>query len=176
MEGVNIMHSKLQLLSHPSHLRIVIPSANLVPYDWGEQGGIMENVSTPYSLFIKFNIEIMTEIMIQTVFLIDLPRLPHGRETLHKDLTFFGKELMRFLKAMGLSEKTSNSILKFDFTETCKIAFIHSMLVVFLQRYWAWSVPNKPLADKYHNTAEAPMQARTAQLPAMLALAQLSDN
>ena len=46
MEGVNIMHSKLQLLSHSSHLRIVVPSANLVPYDWGEQGGIMENVST----------------------------------------------------------------------------------------------------------------------------------
>lgn len=46
MEGlINCMHSKLQLLSHPSHLRIAVPSANLVPYDWGEQGGVMENVS-----------------------------------------------------------------------------------------------------------------------------------
>lgn len=42
--NVRCMHSKLQLLAHPSHLRIVVPTANLVPYDWGETG-IMENVS-----------------------------------------------------------------------------------------------------------------------------------
>jgi hypothetical protein len=42
---INCMHSKLQLLSHPTHLRIVVPTANLVPYDWGESGGVMENVS-----------------------------------------------------------------------------------------------------------------------------------
>jgi hypothetical protein len=40
---VSTMHSKLQLLAHPSHLRVVVPSANLVPYDWGETG-VMENV------------------------------------------------------------------------------------------------------------------------------------
>jgi hypothetical protein len=46
MEGnINCMHSKLMLLAHKSHLRIVVPSANLVPYDWGEAGGVMENVS-----------------------------------------------------------------------------------------------------------------------------------
>ena len=39
------MHSKLQLLFHPNYLRIVVPSANLMPYDWGEAGGVMENVS-----------------------------------------------------------------------------------------------------------------------------------
>lgn len=45
MEGqINCMHSKLQLLAHPTHLRIAVPSANLVPYDWGETG-VMENVS-----------------------------------------------------------------------------------------------------------------------------------
>jgi hypothetical protein len=37
------MHSKLQLLAHPTHLRVVVPSANLVPYDWGETG-VVENV------------------------------------------------------------------------------------------------------------------------------------
>ena len=37
------MHSKLQLLAHPSYLRICVPTANLVPYDWGETG-VMENV------------------------------------------------------------------------------------------------------------------------------------
>lgn len=45
MEGqVNCMHSKLMLLFHPDYLRIAVPSANLVPYDWGEGGGVMENV------------------------------------------------------------------------------------------------------------------------------------
>ena len=39
MEGqINCMHSKLMLLSHPNHLRVVVPTANLVPYDWGETG------------------------------------------------------------------------------------------------------------------------------------------
>jgi hypothetical protein len=33
MEGnINCMHAKLQLLVHPTHLRVVIPSANLVPF------------------------------------------------------------------------------------------------------------------------------------------------
>jgi hypothetical protein len=44
MDGATrTMHSKLQLLAHPSHLRVVVPTANLVPYDWGETG-VMENV------------------------------------------------------------------------------------------------------------------------------------
>ena len=30
--NINCMHSKLQLLSHPTHLRIVVPSANLVAW------------------------------------------------------------------------------------------------------------------------------------------------
>jgi len=38
------MHSKLQLLKYSDHLRIAIPTGNLVPYDWGETG-VMENVS-----------------------------------------------------------------------------------------------------------------------------------
>lgn len=44
MDGqVNCMHSKLMLLFHPNYLRIAVPSANLVPYDWGDVG-VMENV------------------------------------------------------------------------------------------------------------------------------------
>lgn len=42
------MHSKLQLLKFPKYLRIVIPSANLTDYDWGETG-VMENVRTTCS-------------------------------------------------------------------------------------------------------------------------------
>lgn len=38
------MHSKLMLLKYPKYLRIVVPTGNLVPYDWGETG-VMENVS-----------------------------------------------------------------------------------------------------------------------------------
>lgn len=55
MDGpVNCMHSKLMLLFHPDYLRIVVPSANLVPYDWGEVG-VMENVSqTPPSRMQQF--------------------------------------------------------------------------------------------------------------------------
>ncbi|RFU35872.1 hypothetical protein B7463_g521, partial [Scytalidium lignicola] len=106
MEGnINCMHSKLQLLSHPSYLRIVIPSANLVPYDWGEMGGIMENV----------------------VFLIDLPRLPQGKTTPTDQLTAFGKELLYFLTAMGIDQTTVDSIRNFDFTNTSKLAFVHSI-------------------------------------------------
>lgn len=41
---VNCMHSKLMLIFHPEYVRIVVPTANLTPYDWGEKGGIMENV------------------------------------------------------------------------------------------------------------------------------------
>ena len=41
MEGqINCMHSKLMLLSHPSHLRVAVPTANLVSYDWGETGTV----------------------------------------------------------------------------------------------------------------------------------------
>ncbi|KAM0247674.1 hypothetical protein ACHAP5_003921 [Fusarium lateritium] len=45
MNGPGAMHSKLQLLKYPDYLRVVVPTANLVPYDWGETG-VMENVSS----------------------------------------------------------------------------------------------------------------------------------
>ena len=78
MEGqITCMHSKLMLLAHPGYLRVVVPTANLVPYDWGETG-VMEN----------------------SVFLVDLPRLPKGQTTELEDMTFFGRELIHFLQAM----------------------------------------------------------------------------
>jgi hypothetical protein len=42
--GWGVMHSKLQLLRFPGYLRVVVPTGNMVPYDWGETG-VMENVS-----------------------------------------------------------------------------------------------------------------------------------
>lgn len=44
MNGPGNMHSKLQILKFATYLRIVVPTGNFVPYDWGETG-VMENVS-----------------------------------------------------------------------------------------------------------------------------------
>ena len=104
MDGqINCMHSKLMLLSHPKYLRIVIPTANLVSYDWGETGD-MENMA----------------------FIIDLPRLPDGPQAA-EDLTFFGKELVYFLNAQGLERSIVNSLYKFDFSATRDLAFVHTI-------------------------------------------------
>ena len=106
MDGqVNCMHSKLMLLSHPTYLRIAVPTANLVAYDWGESGQ-MEN----------------------SVFLVDLPRRPAGRRsesTAHQ--TAFERELVYFLRAMGLENSLIESISDFDFTATKDLAFVHTI-------------------------------------------------
>jgi hypothetical protein len=98
------MHSKLMLLFYTDTLRIVVPTANLTAYDWGESG-VMEN----------------------SVFLIDLPRRKDGHQSTSEDLTFFGIELMYFLERMGLQEGARNGVLNFDFSNTTNIAFIHSI-------------------------------------------------
>lgn len=101
---INCMHSKLMLLAHPSYLRVAVPTANLVPYDWGESG-VMEN----------------------TVFVIDLPRKDNGARCSADDLTFFGKELIYFCKAMGLQPEVVDSLYNFDFSATREIAFVHTI-------------------------------------------------
>ena len=101
---MNCMHSKLMLLSHPGYLRVAVPTANLVTYDWGESGE-MENM----------------------VFLIDLPRLPGSQRTTKEDLTFFGRELIYFLEAMGLEGSIIESLYNFDFRATKDIAFVHTI-------------------------------------------------
>ncbi|KAF9892547.1 hypothetical protein FE257_001656 [Aspergillus nanangensis] len=104
MEGqINCMHSKLMLLFHPGHLRIAVPSANLTPFDWGESGGIMEN----------------------TVFLIDLPKITESSSDTTK--TSFYHELVYFLKASTLHENMISKLNEYDFSETKRIAFIHTI-------------------------------------------------
>ncbi|KAI4199810.1 MAG: hypothetical protein LQ350_004340 [Teloschistes chrysophthalmus] len=113
MEGqINCMHSKLMLLSYKTHLRIAIPTANLVPYDWGETG-TMEN----------------------TVFVIDLPRLPQtitptttpiSKEATNST-TEFANDLIYFLHALGLETSIINSFHNFDFTPTRNLGFIHTI-------------------------------------------------
>ncbi|KAI9711812.1 MAG: hypothetical protein M1820_001957 [Bogoriella megaspora] len=101
---VNCMHSKLMLLFHTNHLRIAVPSANLMRYDWGETG-VMEN----------------------SVFLIDLPRLPKEKRISREELTLFGKELLYFVDAMGLQEDAKDGMLNFDFSKTAHLAFVHTI-------------------------------------------------
>ncbi|CAK7213700.1 hypothetical protein SCUCBS95973_001888 [Sporothrix curviconia] len=44
MQTMGHMHSKLQLLKFPGHLRLAVPTGNLVPYDWGEAGTLENGV------------------------------------------------------------------------------------------------------------------------------------
>ncbi|KAJ5248927.1 hypothetical protein N7468_000378 [Penicillium chermesinum] len=97
----NCMHSKLMLLCHTDYLRIVVPTANLTRHDWGESG-LMEN----------------------TVFLIDLPRRPAGSTTQE---TPFYLSLVDFMKASGLSSKLIDRVGTYDFAETMRYAFVHSI-------------------------------------------------
>ncbi|KAI0554935.1 tyrosyl-DNA phosphodiesterase-domain-containing protein [Xylaria curta] len=94
------MHSKLQLLKFPSYMRVVIPTGNLVPYDWGETG-VMENM----------------------VFLIDLPLATKPEN----QLSMFYQELCYFLKSSGLDESLVNSLSKYDFSETKQYRFVHTI-------------------------------------------------
>ncbi|KAI5804075.1 tyrosyl-DNA phosphodiesterase-domain-containing protein [Peziza echinospora] len=101
---INCMHSKLMLLFHSDYLRIVVPSANLVPYDWGEVGGVMENC----------------------VFIIDLPKLD-GDPVDESKLTFFAKELVYFCRAKGYPEKVIRALHRIDYSKTEGLAFVHSV-------------------------------------------------
>ncbi|KAJ5260035.1 hypothetical protein N7497_011147 [Penicillium chrysogenum] len=94
------MHSKLLLMFHPGYLRIAVPSANLTPTDWGEDR-LMEN----------------------TVFLIDLPRL----EVPEAGKTPFYEELVYFLQASELHRNIIKKLDNFDFTETKRYAFVHTV-------------------------------------------------
>ncbi|KAI6779187.1 uncharacterized protein J7T54_000333 [Emericellopsis cladophorae] len=100
MKGSGAMHSKLQLLKYPDSLRIVIPSGNLVPYDWGESG-VMENM----------------------VFLIDLSRLSSASK--HEE-TEFSQSLSRFLQEAGVDAKMIDSLRNYDFSETRNLGFVYT--------------------------------------------------
>ncbi|KAH7262669.1 tyrosyl-DNA phosphodiesterase-domain-containing protein [Fusarium tricinctum] len=101
MNGPGAMHSKLQLLKYPDYLRVVVPTANFVPYDWGETG-VMENM----------------------VFLIDLPRLKDS--ALYRP-TAFSTELGRFLSATGVGESMINSLGNYDFSRTKHLRFVYTI-------------------------------------------------
>jgi hypothetical protein len=113
MDGnVHCMHSKLMLLFYEGEegstlgrerCRIVVPTANLVPFDWGV-GSIMENM----------------------LWLIDLPVLPadeggHGHET------EFKASLLRFLRAQTIPDAVLTKLNRFDFSDTKGVRFVHTV-------------------------------------------------
>jgi hypothetical protein len=111
MDGmIHSMHSKFMLLFGQEKLRIVIPTANMTPFDWGEvknnwQPGVMEN----------------------SAFLIDLPRRNDGIAEDTQDLTAFARELIHFLEEQRVGKKVMDGVLKHDFSQTQHLAFVHSM-------------------------------------------------
>lgn len=70
------------------------------------------------------------EAMPQMVFLIDLPRLNEVHRSVNEArqrLTFFGQELLYFLEAMGLDRDVIDGVVRFDFSATEGLAFVHTM-------------------------------------------------
>ncbi|KAG5978322.1 hypothetical protein E4U55_006247 [Claviceps digitariae] len=102
MQGRGCMHSKLQILKFPNYLRIVVPTGNLVRYDWGETG-LMENM----------------------VFLIDLPLLSDDSKP--PQMTLFQTRLKEFLQAMGVEAGMIASLSKYDFAKTADLGFVYSI-------------------------------------------------
>ena len=88
-------------------------SANLVPYDCGETG-IMEN----------------------TVFLIDLPRIPKTADSSPVGNTQFKESLIYFLQATKLQAAIINSLDQFDFTATRDYAFVHTIGGIHTGQTW----------------------------------------
>ncbi|KAJ2893980.1 hypothetical protein MKZ38_008042 [Zalerion maritima] len=105
MHGPGSMHSKLQLLKFSQHMRIAVPTGNLMPYDWGETGH-QENA----------------------VFLIDIPKKSREEKGRPSQLPPFAEDLFYFLRALGLSEALVSSLEEgYDFSETSRYGFVHTI-------------------------------------------------
>jgi hypothetical protein len=116
MEGqINCMHSKLMLLFYEEHMRVVVPTGNLRPHDWGESGGVMEN----------------------TVFLIDLPRsnlaTTAGQQQQQPQ---FAEDLFYFIKAQGLPEDVVRRVYEHNFSGTIGLGFVHTIGGVHADLSW----------------------------------------
>lgn len=131
-----IMHSKLMLLFHDTHVRIVIPTANPISPDWGEkaQG---ENETGNYVI----DTDGKGGTMENTAFLIDLPRLSDeshddAKQARNEDeeqrldkqhvKTRFGTEILRFLRAQNIPKDIIKTLRKHDWSLTHDIQFVHT--------------------------------------------------
>lgn len=63
----------------------------------------------------------------QMVFLIDLPKKEPAKQTSTEDFTPFGEDLSFFLRAQGVSETMINTLHKYDFSETERYGFVHTI-------------------------------------------------
>jgi len=61
------------------------------------------------------------------VFIIDLPKFQSAEERDAQELTPFAEELFYFLQAQGLDEKLLGSLRNYDFSETGRYQFVHTM-------------------------------------------------
>lgn len=61
------------------------------------------------------------------VFIIDLPRIKDADKRNGDHLTPFGEELAYFLNAQGLDESLVHSLRNYDFSETKRYGFVHTM-------------------------------------------------
>lgn len=103
-QPIHCMHSKLMLLFHADKLRIAIPTANLLNFDWGETG-VKEN----------------------SVFMIDLPRRPRAGKASGDKLTSFANELLYFLRRQKVDQDIRDGLLNFDFSATKNMMFVHTV-------------------------------------------------
>lgn len=61
------------------------------------------------------------------VFLIDLPRIEDPASRATNTLTAFGEELSYFLEAQGVEQNMIRSLRNFDFSETSRYGFVHTI-------------------------------------------------
>lgn len=62
------------------------------------------------------------------VFLIDLPLIQDAaKQAANEDLSPFGEELCYFLQAQGVSANMIASLRKYDFSETARLGFVHTI-------------------------------------------------
>lgn len=61
------------------------------------------------------------------VFLIDVPRIEHPADRASNTLTAFGEELSYFLEAQGVEQSMIRSLQNYDFAETSRYGFVHTM-------------------------------------------------
>jgi len=61
------------------------------------------------------------------VFVIDLPKIKDAAKQAANKLTPFGEDLTYFLTAQGVDDELIRSLAKYDFSETARYGFVHSM-------------------------------------------------
>ena len=61
------------------------------------------------------------------VFIIDLPKFQTAEEKEAQKPTLFMEELFYFLRAQELDEKLVTSLRNYDFAETARYHFVHTM-------------------------------------------------